>query len=145
MPNAVNVLCIGAGYVGGPTMAVIADRCPHARVNVVDVNAARIAAWNSDSLPIFEPGLDEVVKRARGRNLFFSTDIECGIRDADIIFVSVNTPTKTFGEGAGRAADLQYLGEDRAPDPRARQPRQGRGGEVHPARTHGPGDGSHSQ
>jgi UDPglucose 6-dehydrogenase len=89
-------------------MAVIADRCPHARVNVVDVNAARIAAWNSDSLPIFEPGLDEVVKRARGRNLFFSTDIECGIRDADIIFVSVNTPTKTFGEGAGRAADLQY-------------------------------------
>jgi len=89
-------------------MAVIADRCPHARVNVVDVNAARIAAWNSDSLPIFEPGLDEVVGRARGRNLFFSTDIECGIRDADIIFVSVNTPTKTFGEGAGRAADLQY-------------------------------------
>jgi len=108
MPTVVNVLCIGAGYVGGPTMAVIADRCPHARVNVVDVNAARIAAWNSDSLPIFEPGLDEVVKRARGRNLFFSTDIECGIRDADIIFVSVNTPTKTFGEGAGRAADLQY-------------------------------------
>ncbi|RPJ66932.1 MAG: nucleotide sugar dehydrogenase [Acidobacteria bacterium] len=108
MPTLVNVLCIGAGYVGGPTMAVIADRCPHARVNVVDVNAARIAAWNSDSLPIFEPGLDEVVGRARGRNLFFSTDIECGIRDADIIFVSVNTPTKTFGEGAGRAADLQY-------------------------------------
>lgn len=108
MPKPVNVLCIGAGYVGGPTMAVIADRCPHARVTVVDVNAARIAAWNSDDLPIFEPGLDEVVRRARGRNLFFSTDTECGIRDADIIFVSVNTPTKTFGEGAGRAADLQY-------------------------------------
>lgn len=104
----VNVLCIGAGYVGGPTMAVIADRCPHATVNVVDVNAARIAAWNGDELPIFEPGLLEVVKRARGRNLFFSTDIEAGIAAADIIFVSVNTPTKTFGEGAGRAADLQY-------------------------------------
>ena len=108
MPNPVNVLCIGAGYVGGPTMAVIADRCPHARVTVVDINAARIAAWNSDSLPIFEPGLDEVVRRARGRNLFFSTEIDRGIRDADIIFVSVNTPTKMFGEGAGRAADLQY-------------------------------------
>ena len=108
MPTPVNVLCIGAGYVGGPTMAVIADRCPHATVNVVDVNAARIAAWNGDELPIFEPGLLEVVKRARGRNLFFSTDIEAGIVAADIIFVSVNTPTKTFGEGAGRAADLQY-------------------------------------
>jgi UDPglucose 6-dehydrogenase len=108
MPKPVNILCIGAGYVGGPTMAVIADRCPQAKVTVVDVNAAKIAAWNSESLPIFEPGLDEVVMRARGRNLFFSTEIECGIRDADIIFVSVNTPTKTFGEGSGRAADLQY-------------------------------------
>jgi len=108
MDTSVNVLCIGAGYVGGPTMAVIADRCRHARVTVVDVNEARIAAWNSDVLPIFEPGLDDVVRRARGRNLFFSTDIVAGIRDADIIFVSVNTPTKTFGEGAGRAADLQY-------------------------------------
>ena len=108
MDASVNVLCIGAGYVGGPTMAVIADRCRHARVTVVDVNEARIAAWNSDVLPIFEPGLDDVVRRARGRNLFFSTDIVAGIRDADIIFVSVNTPTKTFGEGAGRAADLQY-------------------------------------
>ncbi|MBP7570859.1 MAG: nucleotide sugar dehydrogenase [Acidobacteria bacterium] len=108
MPNPVNVLCIGAGYVGGPTMAVIADRCAHARVTVVDINAERIAAWNSDTLPIYEPGLDEVVRRARGRNLFFSTDIACGIRDADIIFVSVNTPTKTFGEGCGRAADLQF-------------------------------------
>jgi UDPglucose 6-dehydrogenase len=103
-----DVLCIGAGYVGGPTMAVIADRCPHVKVTVVDVNAARIAAWQSGDLPIYEPGLDEVVKRARGRNLFFSTDVAAGIRAADIIFVSVNTPTKTFGEGAGRAADLQY-------------------------------------
>src|SRR5512133_3145633 len=108
MNNRVNVLCIGAGYVGGPTMAVIADRSPDVMVNVVDINAARIAAWNSDDLPIYEPGLLEVVKRARGRNLFFSTDIEAGIAAADIIFVSVNTPTKTFGEGAGRAADLQY-------------------------------------
>jgi UDPglucose 6-dehydrogenase len=108
MKDRVNVLCIGAGYVGGPTMAVIADRCPHVTVNVVDINPARIAAWQTDDLPIFEPGLLEVVKRARGRNLFFSTDIEAGIAAADIIFVSVNTPTKTFGEGAGRAADLQY-------------------------------------
>ena len=103
-----NVLCIGAGYVGGPTMAVIADKCPHVKVTVVDINAARIQAWNSDHLPIYEPGLDAVVRRARGRNLFFSTAIEQGIAEADIIFVSVNTPTKTFGEGAGRAADLQY-------------------------------------
>jgi UDPglucose 6-dehydrogenase len=108
MKDRVNVLCIGAGYVGGPTMAVIADRCPHVTVNVVDINPARIRAWQTDDLPIFEPGLLEVVERARGRNLFFSTDIEAGIAAADIIFVSVNTPTKTFGEGAGRAADLQY-------------------------------------
>lgn len=103
-----HILCIGAGYVGGPTMAMIAAKCPHLKVTVVDINEARIAAWNSDDLPIYEPGLDEVVRAARGRNLFFSTDIEGGIRDADVIFVSVNTPTKTFGQGAGRAADLQY-------------------------------------
>jgi UDPglucose 6-dehydrogenase len=108
MGKRTQVLCIGAGYVGGPTMAVIADKCPHLDVTVVDVSHARIAAWNSSSLPIYEPGLDEVVARARGRNLFFSTDIAQGIRAADIIFVSVNTPTKTFGEGAGCAADLQY-------------------------------------
>lgn len=102
------ILCIGAGYVGGPTMAVIADRCPHYRVTVVDIDEDRIRAWNGNRLPIYEPGLDEVVARARGRNLFFSTDIEEGIRNGDIIFVSVNTPTKTFGQGAGRAADLQY-------------------------------------
>ena len=102
------VLCIGAGYVGGPTMTVIADKCPHIQVTVVDINQARIDAWNSDSLPIYEPGLDEVVRRARGRNLFFSTDVASAIKDADIIFVSVNTPTKTFGQGAGKASDLQY-------------------------------------
>lgn len=103
-----NILCIGAGYVGGPTMAMIAARCRQYEVTVVDINAKRIAAWKSDNLPIYEPGLLEVVKEARGRNLFFSTEIEKNIKKADIIFVSVNTPTKTFGEGAGRAADLQY-------------------------------------
>ncbi len=103
-----NILCIGAGYVGGPTMAMIAYKCPGYRVNVVDINHERIADWNSCSLPIYEPGLDDIVRTARGRNLFFSTDIEKGIQESDIIFVSVNTPTKTFGIGAGMAADLQY-------------------------------------
>ncbi|MCU0276432.1 MAG: nucleotide sugar dehydrogenase [Acidobacteria bacterium] len=103
-----DILCIGAGYVGGPTMAVIAAKCPELKVTVVDVNAERIRAWNGDALPIYEPGLLDVVREARGRNLFFSTDIAAGIRAADIIFVSVNTPTKTFGHGAGMASDLQY-------------------------------------
>ena len=102
------LLCIGAGHVGGPTMAVIAARCPRYQVTVVDVNADRIGAWQSDALPIYEPGLLEVVKQARGRNLFFSTDVAQAIDNAEIIFVSVNTPTKTFGEGAGKAPDLQY-------------------------------------
>ncbi len=108
MDFSTKILCIGAGYVGGPTMTVIADKCPDVKVTVVDINQARIDAWNGDNLPIFEPGLDEVVKRARGRNLFFSTDIPNAVREADIIFVSVNTPTKTFGQGAGKASDLQY-------------------------------------
>jgi len=103
-----NILCIGAGYVGGPTMSVIAKHCPEHRVVVVDINAAKIAAWQSDRLPIYEPGLEEVVRCCRDRNLFFSTEIDCHIKEADIIFVSVNTPTKTFGQGAGKAADLQY-------------------------------------
>ena len=103
-----NILCIGAGYVGGPTMAMIAYKCPQYKVTVVDINPARIDEWNSDNLPIYEPGLDEIVKKARGRNLFFSNNIEQGIIESDIIFVSVNTPTKTFGVGAGMAADLQY-------------------------------------
>ena len=102
------ILCIGAGYVGGPTMAVIAEKCPSVKVTVVDINKARIDAWNSDNLPIYEPGLDEVVNAARGRNLFFSTDVSAGIKEADIIFVSVNTPTKKYGVGAGKASDLQY-------------------------------------
>ncbi len=104
----VKICCIGAGYVGGPTMAMIAKKCPDVQVTVVDINEKRIAAWQSDDLPIYEPGLDAVVKEALGRNLFFSTDVDQGIRDADIVFVSVNTPTKTFGEGAGCASDLQY-------------------------------------
>jgi len=103
-----NILCIGAGYVGGPTMSVIAKHCPQHRIVVVDINSDKIAAWNSDQLPIYEPGLEEVVKETRGVNLFFSTEINRNIADADIIFVSVNTPTKSFGRGAGKAADLQF-------------------------------------
>ena len=104
----VKICCLGAGYVGGPTMAVIALKCPAIEVCVVDISVPRIAAWNSDQLPIYEPGLDEVVKQCRGRNLFFSNDIEKHVAEADIIFVSVNTPTKTRGLGAGKAADLTY-------------------------------------
>jgi len=103
------ICCIGAGYVGGPTMATIALKCPHIQVTIVDMNEARIAAWNSDDLPIYEPGLAEIVKACRGKNLFFSTDVKKGIQEADIIFASVNTPTKVRGMGAGRAADLCYI------------------------------------
>ncbi|KAG2333869.1 hypothetical protein Bca52824_005049 [Brassica carinata] len=104
----VKICCIGAGYVGGPTMAVIALKCPSVEVAVVDISVPRINAWNSDQLPIYEPGLDDVVKQCRGKNLFFSTDVEKHVREADIVFVSVNTPTKTRGLGAGKAADLTY-------------------------------------
>jgi UDPglucose 6-dehydrogenase len=103
-----NLLCIGAGYVGGPTMAMIAHKCPQYKVTIVDINPEKIAAWQTDDLPIYEPGLLELVKTCRGRNLFFSTDVDKGIRESEIIFISVNTPTKTFGEGAGKSADLQY-------------------------------------
>ncbi|TWU37085.1 UDP-glucose 6-dehydrogenase [Novipirellula artificiosorum] len=103
------ICCIGAGYVGGPTMAMIAKQCPDIPVHVVDLNQERIDAWNSDSLPIYEPGLDEVVREARGRNLKFSTDVDAAITEADIIFMAVNTPTKTFGVGAGRAANLEFV------------------------------------
>ena len=102
------ILCIGAGYVGVPTMGVIAQKCPEYMIEIVDINEKKIQQWNSDTLPIFEPGLDEIVKKTRGRNLFFSIDINNGIKNADIIFVSVNTPTKTFGDGVGMASDLQY-------------------------------------
>ncbi|PJR03871.1 UDP-glucose 6-dehydrogenase [Avrilella dinanensis] len=112
MKNIKNITCIGAGYVGGPTMSVIAQKNPHIKVTVVDLNTARIAAWNDtdlSKLPIYEPGLDTVVGEARGRNLFFSTDIEKAIDEADMIFISVNTPTKTYGKGKGQAADLKYI------------------------------------
>ena len=95
--------------MGGPTMAMIAHKASDITVTVVDLNAARIAAWNSDELPVYEPGLDDIVKQARGKNLFFSTDVKAAIAAADIVFVSVNTPTKTYGVGAGRAADLRYI------------------------------------
>lgn len=106
------ICCIGAGYVGGPTMAVIAQKCPEIKVTVVDINQARIDAWNGedlDKLPVYEPGLDRVVAEARGRNLFFSTDVNKAIEEAEMVFISVNTPTKTYGEGKGQAADLKWV------------------------------------
>ena len=104
-----NICCIGAGYVGGPTMAVIADKCPEIQVNVVDINQDRINEWNVenlDKLPIFEPGLNKIIARCRNKNLHFSTEVEEHISKADMIFISVNTPTKEKGLGAGKASDL---------------------------------------
>ena len=106
------ICCIGAGYVGGPTMAVIAQKCPDIEVTVVDLNEERIASWNDkdiNNIPIYEPGLGEIVGEARGRNLFFSTEVEKAIHEAQVIFISVNTPTKTYGSGKGMAADLKYI------------------------------------
>lgn len=106
------ICCIGAGYVGGPTMAVIAQKCPHIQVTVVDLNEQRIKDWNdpnTDNIPIYEPGLSEIVAEARGRNLFFSTEVDKAIDEAQVIFISVNTPTKTYGKGKGMAADLKYI------------------------------------
>jgi UDPglucose 6-dehydrogenase len=110
--NIKSICCIGAGYVGGPTMAIIAAKCPHIKVTVVDLNEARIAAWNDEDvtkIPIYEPGLSEIVAQSRGRNLFFSTKVDEAIHEADMIFISVNTPTKTYGLGKGMAADLKYI------------------------------------
>ncbi len=107
-----NICCIGAGYVGGPTMSVIASNCPDLKVNVVDINLKRIEAWNSNDfsqLPIFEPGLEEIIKKCRGKNLFFSNKVDECIANADVIFISVNTPTKTKGIGAGFASDLKWI------------------------------------
>ncbi|MDT0647430.1 nucleotide sugar dehydrogenase [Zunongwangia sp. F260] len=107
-----NICCIGAGYVGGPTMAIIAQKNPDINVTVVDINEKRIAAWNDENvenIPIYEPGLSEVVKEARGRNLFFSTEVDAAIEKAEMIFISVNTPTKTYGMGKGMAADLKWI------------------------------------
>lgn len=103
------ICCLGAGYVGGPTCSVIALKCPNIKVTVCDKSVERINQWNSEKLPIYEPGLDEVVKKCRGKNLFFSNDIKKGIQEADLIFISVNTPTKAFGNGKGRAADMKYV------------------------------------
>lgn len=108
-PAIRRICCLGAGYVGGPTMAMIAAKCPDIQVTVADFNETRIAAWNSDTLPVYEPGLDAVVASARNRNLHFTTDIRGAIDAADLIFVSVGTPTKSYGIGAGRAADLRYI------------------------------------
>ena len=107
-----NICCIGAGYVGGPTMSVIASNCPNLRVDVVDINKERIEAWNSDDLsqlPVFEPGLKEIVVQCRDKNLFFTNQVEECISKADIIFISVNTPTKIKGIGAGFASDLKWI------------------------------------
>lgn len=112
MKNIQKICCIGAGYVGGPTMAVIAQKNPHIEVTVVDLNEQRIQAWNDEDLsklPIYEPGLDAVVQEARGRNLFFDTNVDKAIDEADMIFISVNTPTKTYGKGKGMAADLKFI------------------------------------
>ena len=105
------ICCIGAGYVGGPTMAVIALKCPNMEVTVVDINKKRIDAWNGplNQLPVYEPGLMDVVSEVRGKNLFFSTEINEAILHSEMIFMAVNTPTKTSGEGAGMAADLKYI------------------------------------
>ncbi|MEO0526420.1 MAG: nucleotide sugar dehydrogenase [Bacteroidota bacterium] len=112
MKEIKNICCIGAGYVGGPTMSVIAYKCPEIMVTVVDINEKRIAQWNDsnlDNLPIYEPGLADIVGKTRDKNLFFSTSVDEAIDKADIIFISVNTPTKTYGKGKGQAADLKYI------------------------------------
>ena len=112
MKEISSICCIGAGYVGGPTMTVIAHKCPHIKVTVVDINPERIARWNAENLeelPVYEPGLAELVQQSRGKNLFFSTEVEKAIDEADMIFISVNTPTKTYGKGKGLAADLKYI------------------------------------
>ena len=106
------ICCIGAGYVGGPTMIVFADKCPKVRFNVVDINEEKSKAWNNKDLtklPVFEPGLAEIIKRCRGKNIFFSNSIKENIENADMIFISVNTPTKKKGVGAGQASDLKYV------------------------------------
>ncbi|WP_442589234.1 UDP-glucose 6-dehydrogenase [Pedobacter sp. AW31-3R] len=112
MTKITKICCIGAGYVGGPTMAVVAKQCPDIKVTIVDLNEARIAAWNDpdvNNIPVYEPGLSEVVAEARGRNLFFSTDVDQAIEEAEMIFISVNTPTKTYGAGKGMGADLKWI------------------------------------
>ena len=111
MKKVKNICCIGAGYVGGPTMAVIALKCPHLNITVVDLNQKKIDLWNGpvNKLPVFEPGLETIIKKVRNKNLFFSTDIDDAIFNSEMIFIAVNTPTKTSGRGKGMAADLKYF------------------------------------
>ncbi|MEO0042443.1 MAG: hypothetical protein RL329_1891, partial [Bacteroidota bacterium] len=112
MSKIKSICCIGAGYVGGPTMAVMALKCPYLKVTVVDINQNRIDAWNDpdvSKLPIYEPGLSEIVKQTRGKNLFFSTEVDKAIAESEMIFISVNTPTKMYGAGKGMASDLKYI------------------------------------
>jgi UDPglucose 6-dehydrogenase len=112
MQKITKICCIGAGYVGGPTMSVIANKCPHIQVTVVDINQDRIDQWNTNDLnqlPIYEPGLKEIIAQSRGKNLFFSTEVDKAIDEAQMIFISVNTPTKTYGKGKGQAADLKFV------------------------------------
>jgi len=112
MKKITKICCIGAGYVGGPTMSVIAKMCPDIEITVVDINKSRIAQWNDtdlEKLPIYEPGLKEIVAETRNKNLFFSTEVDKAIDEAEVIFISVNTPTKTYGKGKGQAADLKYI------------------------------------
>ena len=106
-----SICCIGAGYVGGPTMAVIAEKCPDIKITLVDSNPEKIASWNGplNKLPVYEPGLKEIIEKVRGKNLFFSNQIEKNIDNSEMIFIAVNTPTKISGEGAGMAADLKYV------------------------------------
>ncbi len=106
------ICCIGAGYVGGPTMAVIAKNCPDIKVEVVDINQKRIEAWNDsnlDNLPVFEPGLSEIIQKSRNKNLSFSSNVEYSIKKADMVFISVNTPIKKTGIGAGQTSDLRWV------------------------------------
>ena len=109
--NIKNICCIGAGYVGGPTMAVIALKCPNLKITVVDSNQDKINSWNGNlnDLPVYEPGLSKIIKKVRNRNLFFSNNIKKAIQKSEMIFMAVNTPTKTKGKGAGMAADLKYI------------------------------------
>ena len=112
MTSIKNICCIGAGFVGGPTMAVMASKCPDIFFHVVDINKKRIEEWNNkdlSKLPVFEPGLKEIIARTRNKNLIFSNKIKNAIESADIIFISVNTPTKTRGLGAGKSSDLKWV------------------------------------
>ena len=111
MKKITSICCIGAGYVGGPTMAVLSDKCPDINFTIVDIDKQKINLWNGDinNLPIYEPGLKEIINKTRNKNLFFSNDIDSAIEKSEMIFVAVNTPTLKDGPGAGFGADLKYI------------------------------------